>query len=97
MANIQRVEELHRSTRVTDAFLLSIHAVGPTSPTTSARGRPPATTAPDLIITLTIEQNLIGIVAVRPNINNNFLSREYNYPDFNYVKEKSMPGRSQLF
>jgi hypothetical protein len=32
-------------------------------------------------------QNMIAIVAVLPNINDKFLSRESNWADFNYVKE----------
>jgi hypothetical protein len=45
-------------------------------------------------------QNMIPIVAIRPNINqnnNNFLSCEYNCVDFNYVREKQMSDWFQLF
>jgi hypothetical protein len=71
MAKIQAVEELNCSTRVTDALLLSIHAVGADIANCECERQ----IAPDLMITFQIWQNLIGTVAVRPHLQNNFLSR----------------------
>jgi hypothetical protein len=42
-------------------------------------------------------QNTITIVAIRPGIDDNFLSREYNGAHLDYVNEKWMLDRSQIF
>jgi hypothetical protein len=42
-------------------------------------------------------QNMITIVGVRPNIDDNFLSREQHGVYLDYVNKKRMLSRSQLF
>jgi hypothetical protein len=39
------------------------------------------------------DQNMIAIIAARPNNNNNFLSHEWNSAHLDYVKEKWMLSR----
>jgi hypothetical protein len=40
---------------------------------------------------------MITVVAVQPNIDDSFLSREWNCAHVAYVNEKRMLGGSQLF
>jgi hypothetical protein len=54
-------------------------------------------TAPDLIVTCQIYQNLIGVVVVRANIHNTFLSHSYNYAHLDYVKSKRGSPDSNSF
>jgi hypothetical protein len=42
-------------------------------------------------------ENMITSIAVRPNIDNNFISDEYNGVHWDYVTEKCMLDESQLF
>jgi hypothetical protein len=41
-------------------------------------------------------QNMIAIVALRPDIDANFLSRESNSAHLDYLNDKRMLGQSQL-
>jgi hypothetical protein len=66
MAKIQRMEELNRSTRVSDASLLSIHVVG-ADIVNCERER--QTDRVDCARFDRQLSHLVGIVAVHPNIN----------------------------
>jgi hypothetical protein len=94
MAKIQRAEELNRSTRVTDALLPSIHVVA-VDIANCERARQTARVSGTRFDRQL--SKLTDIVAVRPHLNDDFLSRLENCAYLDYVNEKRMPGRSQLF
>jgi hypothetical protein len=51
----------------------------------------------DTFILSASSQSMVAIVAVRPNVNGNLFSGEWNDARLDHVNEKRVLGRSKLF